>query len=473
MRYRHRGFARGRALLLLAALTTACERTSVIDPPVQATLDAQVRQVVGFWGVMPIGEPPAQTAAMVDLGQALFFDKLLSGNKDVSCGTCHVPGLQLIDGLSLPVGTGGSGEGAARVLGAGREFVPRNAPSLMNTGLGFVYTLWDGRVNEEGFFFGAPAPSGSSPFRSPPGITFPAGLTNLVAAQAMLPVLNRVEMRGKPGDTDVFGNPNELAAAHDTNEQAVWNGTMARLLAIQAYVSKFNAAFPSVQTSQLGFQHAANAIAAFQIHSFTRSNSAFDRFLARDNSALTEEQKHGALLFFGKARCSQCHNGALLGGQQFANIAVPQIGPGVGSAAPLDIGRAEHLPGGPTQNSFYRFAFRVPALRNVELTAPYMHNGAFKTLETVVRHYTNPDSSLRNYDPTQLDPAVRSLYRGDATTINDVARNIDGRLLFPRIVLTPTERQQLVAFLKSLTDPAAMNLASSIPASVPSGLPVR
>ena len=143
----------------------------------------------------------------------------------------------------------------------------------------------------------------------------------------------------------------------------------------------------------------------------------------------------------------------------------------MGAAAPLDIGRAEHMP--VSAQSFYRFAFRVPALRNVELTAPYMHNGAFKTLETVVRHYTNPDSSLRNYDVTQLDPALRTMVRSDAATIADVLKNLDGRFRFSPIRLDDTERKQIVAFLKSLTDPAAKNLASVVPASVPSGLAVR
>jgi cytochrome c peroxidase len=333
---------------------------------------------------------------------------------------------------------------------------------VLNMGLGLFYTLWDGRVNEE-FTPGQ--------FRAPAGVTLPAGLNNLIAAQAMFPILNRVEMRGAPGDVDVDGNPNELAAIHDTNSKAVWQGTMARLLALQEYVAKFNAAYPSVPTGQLGFQHAANAIAAFEISTFTRKNSAFDRYLARDNSALTEEQKRGALLFFGKGQCSTCHQGALLGGRQFVNIGIPQIGPGVGAAAPLDIGRAEHMP--VSSQSFYRFAFRVPTLRNVELTAPYMHNGAYESLERVVRHYTNPDSALRNYDVLQLAPALRAQVHNDAATIADVLKTLDSRFKFSPIQLNGEEQTQIVAFLKSLTDPAARNLASVVPARVPSGLSVR
>jgi cytochrome c peroxidase len=444
-------------------VTTSCEPTKGFTPPPNpGQLDQELRAQLGFWGATEIGAVAAQDPALVDLGRSLFFDKILSGNRDVSCATCHEPDAQMMDGQALAIGTGGAGRAPSRSLGAGREFVPRNAPTLLNMGLGLFYTLWDGRVNEE-FTPGQ--------FKAPTGVALPSGLKSLVAAQAMFPILNRAEMRGKPGDVDVNGNPNEFAAVSDANPNGVWQAAMTRLLAVQEYVAKFNAAYPGLPTSQLGFQHAANAIAAFEIEKFTKKNSPFDRYLARDNSALTDEQKRGALLFFGKGACSTCHQGALLGGRQFSNIGIPQIGPGVGAAAPLDIGRAEHMPVG--SQPFYRFTFRVPTLRNVELTAPYMHNGAFKTLETVVRHYTNPDSSLRNYDVTQLDPALRTMVRNDPATIADVLKNLDQRFKFAPIKLNEEERAQIVAFLKALTDPAAKNLASVVPATVPSGLSVR
>ena len=447
-------------LALLIALT-ACERVSVTDPPTTPTLDAQLRQQLDLWGAMPIGALPPQSPALVDLGQSLFFDKILSGNRDVACATCHDPDTPMIDGLSLAVGTGGSGVASNRALGPGRQFVPRNAPTLINQGLGFVYTLWDGRVNQEW--------SVNDPIKGPAGVVLPSGLTNIVAAQAMLPVLSRVEMRGNAGDTDVFGNSNELASIADSDPAAVWRGVMNRLLAIQEYVAKFSAAYPSVPKAALGFQHAANAIAAFELATMTKTNSPFDRYLQRDNSALTDEQKRGALVFFTRGNCVSCHNGPLLGGQQFANIGIPQFGPGVGAAAPLDIGRAEHI--GPSAQ-FYRFNFRVPALRNVELTAPYMHNGAYRTLESVLRHYTNADSALVNYDVTNLPLELRGTVRKDAATLNDLRLNMDFRVR-TGLKLTPAEQKEVIAFLKSLTDPAAHNLASTIPLSVPSGLSVR
>jgi cytochrome c peroxidase len=242
---------------------------------------------------------------------------------------------------------------------------------------------------------------------------------------------------------------------------------MRRVLTIQEYQAKFGAAYPGIPLTSLNFAHAANAIAAFEVQSFTHANSPFDRFLAGDNRSMSTEEKRGALLFFGKARCSSCHSGPLLGGQSFANVGAPQIGPGVGNAAPLDIGRGEEV-----NFREYKFAFRVQPLRNVELTAPYFHSGAYATLDAVVRHYNNADSAQKNYDASHLTPAVRALYHGDATTKSAVLETLDFRLREP-LRLTTTEQGQLVAFLKSLTDPAARDLSSIAPASVPSGLSVK
>lgn len=443
---------------LLAAV--ACDRT--IDEPVDnlATLDIELRASLRQWGAMPIAPLPQQNPALVSLGQSLFFDKLLSGNRDVSCATCHDMTLSATDGLTLAIGTGATVHGGVRTVGEGRQFVPRNAPSLVNQGLAFFYTLWDGRVNEEGGF---------NQFRGPAGVVFPSGLANLIAAQAMLPVLNRVEMRGNPGDLDVFGNPNELAQISDATPAEVWRATMKRLLAVQEYVAKFNAAFPGTPSTSLGFQHAANAISAFQASMLTRTESRFDRYLSHEDNALTAEEKRGGILFFGKGQCVTCHSGPLIGGQQFANIGTPQIGPGVGAAAPLDIGRGEHIP---NSGGFYNFSFRVPSLRNVELTAPYMHNGAYRTLDAVLAHYTNPDSAQRNYDVSQLDAPLRGMHHGDAATLAKVNETRDFRFR-DGIKLTLGERAQLIAFLKTLTDNRARTLDAAIPSAVPSGLPIR
>lgn len=453
-----RRVALGSALVFAAACGNTIIDGGTTSPPPPATLDDQLRAQFSRWGVVPIGALIAPNPALVDLGRSLFFDRVLSGNRDVACANCHSPLNHGADVLSLSIGTGGSGEGAARSLGSGRQFTPRNAPSLLNSGLAGFYLFWDGRVSSLG---------GPANFRTPAGAALPNGLTNVLAAQAMFPVTNRNEMRGEVGDHDVFGNVNELAAMDSAQFGAIWAGIMQRLVAINGYIAKFNAAFPGVPASSLGFQHAANAIAAFEASAFTFTNSPFDRYLAHDDQALSTEAKQGGLLFFTKARCSSCHSGPLLGGQSFASAGVPQLGPGVGNAAPLDLGQDPQFP-----SQTQRFQFRIPSLRNVELTAPYMHDGAFATLDAVVHHYNDIEKAIRNYDVSQLDPELRTQYRGDAPTIEAILAAASPPLRTP-LGLTETEMHQLVVFLQSLTDPAARDMSALIPASVPSGLPVR
>jgi cytochrome c peroxidase len=452
-----------RALAVLAMLVGAgaCQDDDVSLPTTSApSLDVQVRQAISPWGVVPILPVNAQNPALVDLGRSLFFDKVLSGNRDVSCATCHSPVTSTNDGLALAVGTGAVRTGTTRTPGAGRQFTPRNAPSLLSAGLRPFYIFWDGRVSEEG---------GVARFRTPAGTALPPGVTSLLAAQAMIPVTNRVEMRGVVGDRDVLGNANELALPADDQFAQIWRATMKRVLALSGYVQKFAAAYPGVPQDRIGFEHAANAIAAFETETFTKFDTPFDRYLARDNGALSVEAKQGALLFFGRARCSSCHNGPMLGGQQFASVGVPQLGPGTGKAAPLDVGRGDSsITGFPTAP---RFFFRVPPLRNVELTAPYMHNGAYPTLEVVLRHYSNVDSAVKSYDPGLLPAALRSTYHGEPATVNALLTSVDGRLR--QLALTPEEQKFLIAFLKSLTDPRARDMSTVVPESVPSGLPVR
>jgi cytochrome c peroxidase len=323
----------------------------------------------------------------------------------------------------------------------------------VNSAIGLSYVFWDGRLTRFG--------------PQPPDVVLPFDLPNVLAAQAMLPVLNRREMRGEPGDVDVFGNPNELAQFADTQTAEIWGAVMHRLLVIPEYSRLFREAFPGLSEYNFTFREAAIAIAAFQMDALMRTDSPFDRYLRRDDNALSVEAKRGGVLFFGEARCSSCHNSPLLGGEQFSNTGVPQLGPGVGKAAPLDKGRGELV-----NNEFYQFAFRVPPLRNVELTAPYFHNGSFPTLESVVAHYNDVSTSLRTFDPATLPAALRDSYHGERATIDSIIQHLDFRLREP-LRLTEAQQRDLVAFLKSLTDPAARDLSGIAPATVPSGLSIR
>jgi cytochrome c peroxidase len=419
--------------------------------------DKTLRNQLLEQGVRALLPGPPADPAQVALGQALFFDRELSGNRDVACATCHHPLLHTTDHLAVSLGTGGAGLGPARSKGENRRFIPRNSPDLFTRGVRqWTVLFWDGRV----------AAAGRGRFTTPAGNALPAGLGSVLAAQAMFPVTSVEEMRGDAGDLDVMGRPNELALIPAGQWADIWTAIMARLLTFDEYQALFAAAYPDVPSEQLSFAHAANAIAAFEIDRWTTLDSPWDRYVAGETHALTADQKRGALLFFGRAACGQCHSGPLLSDQKFHNIAVPQFGPGKGASAPLDHGNA--LVTGRAED---RFAFRTPALRNVEMTGPWMHNGAYVRLEDAVRHHLDPRGALLAYDASQLDPALQATLRNDAATVTAVLETLDP-LAQEAIELSDAEIAQIMAFLAALSDPAAVNLSADVPQRVPSGLPV-
>lgn len=421
--------------------------------------DQELRTLLQMHRITPLDPGPMPDPARVELGRLLFFDTVLGGNRNVSCATCHHPAFATSDALPVSVGTGAVGLGPARLQSEHVELIPRHAPDLFNRGAPEWRTMfWDSRVEQH--------PDGS--FTTPAGAALPPGLESVLAVQAMFPVANDAEMRGFPGDHDVYGQPNELAPLAEDDFTAIWDGLMQRLLAIPEYQERFHTVYPDVPADELGFQHAANAIAAFTIAEFTLLNSPWDRYVAGDTTALSESARRGALLFYSDAGCINCHTGNLLTDQEHHNIAVPQVGPGKGTEAPGDFGRARE-----TGIQGERFAFRTPPLRNVALTSPYMHDGAFKTLEASVRHYIVPDESLRTYNVAEhLPPELHATFQNDPVLLDEMLLLMDP-LTLPPADLTDQDVADLVAFLEALTDPAATQLEHVIPASVPSGLPVE
>ncbi|MCA9970951.1 MAG: hypothetical protein KC425_12085 [Anaerolineales bacterium] len=438
--------------LLVAMLLAGCAAGG------EADLDTRVRTAVAAHGVTPLDFGPAQDPARVALGQALFFDKLLSGNRDVSCATCHHPTLASGDALPVSIGTGGRGLGPDRVLGHQRGFIPRNATELFNRGApAWRSMFWDSRVVQ----------NADGSFTTPADELLPPGLENVLAAQAMFPVTSAAEMRGASGDWDVNRQVNELALSTEEDFDLIWRGLMARLLAEPGYVALFAAAYPGVPPAELSFVHAANALAAFEIDAFTLPDSPWDRYLRGDAAALSDAARRGALLFYGDAGCAQCHSGSLFTDQAHHNIGVPQVGPGKGAEAPLDLGRGRE-----TGGQIGRFAFRTPPLRNVAATAPYMHNGAFADLETAVRHHFDPVGSCRAYDETaQLPAALWGTLQDDDVVMLDMLGSVSP-LVRPARALSDAEVVDLLAFLEALTDPAVYALDGVVPTAVPSGLPV-
>ena len=184
---------------------------------------------------------------------------------------------------------------------------------------------------------------------------------------------------------------------------------MDRLGRIQEYRRLFEAAYPGQQFDDMTFAHASNAIAGFLIDRLAFNNSPWDRFLAGDDEALTDVQLQGAKNFMS-ARCSICHNGPAFTDNQFHNVAVAQFGPGKGTARGRDdFGRMRV-----TGHAADRYAFRTPPLRNVELTGPYGHDGAFTGLRDFVDHYSESDIKLRNFDIIELEPLLRGTAAADA-----------------------------------------------------------
>ena len=278
----------------------------------------------------------------------------------------------------------------------------------------------------------------------------------------MFPVTSRDEMRGNRGEVDIFGNKNELAMLVDYKARPIWAGLMKRLLVIPGYVDLFHAAYPDLPTDELGFQHAANALAAYEIEVFTFEDASYDRYLQGDKTALSDEAKQGAVLFYGDAGCSSCHSTGLLTDQKFHNIAVPQIGDGKGREEPFDLGRARE-----TGNDCDRYAFRTPPLRDVAITGPWMHDGAFTTLEAAIRHHLNPTASLQNYDPSQLTTLMKDTCQDQPETLAAIMKWYSPRNASEGVQLSDREMQYLLAFLDSLTAPSAVDLKHTIPDSVP------
>jgi cytochrome c peroxidase len=306
--------------------------------------------------------------------------------------------------------------------------------------------MWDGRVAE-----------GADGLETPLGAALPAGLSGPLAAQVLLPLVARVEMRGH--------GPDELAALPDSETTLIFAAIVARLQAIPGYDSLFRAAFPAVPPESIAIVHVANAIAAFIAERWRADDSPFDRYLAGDNFALNDAERRGAELFFGRALCAACHRGPLLTDQQFHNTGIPVFGPGIPGAGP-DIGRA--VVSGLVED---RYRFRTPPLRNASLTSPYMHNGSLRSFEAVIRHYQNAAAALSAFDTTAVDPRLRSTFDLSPTRVADILTTLDP-ILRGGIPLTDGEVTDLAAFLRALTDPASGVLLGDIPPSVPSGLTV-
>ncbi len=412
------------------------------------------------------------SAEKVELGNMLFYDKILSGNRNDSCATCHHGLAATGDGLSLSIGEGGTGLGVSRDTGfeadAVHERVPRNAPHVFNAGAKEMTVMFhDGRV-----FADASQPSG---FVSPAGDDLPLGLDNTLAAQAMFPVTSGTEMAGQVGENEVA---DQAAAGNLAGVGGVWDLLAKRIQGIPGYVTMFQDSFDDVnQASDITYVHIANALAAFEAVVWRADDSAFDRYLRGNKGAMSPNQIEGMNLFYGEAGCAECHSGKLLGpADSFKSIAMIQLGPGKGdnldgySDGQDDFGH-ERVTG----NVADRFKFRVLSARNVLLTGPWGHAGAYDNLEDLIKHHLDPVTAVVNYDRTQTKLPIRDdLDAIDFTVLDDdnrMSQILASSEITPRS-LTDMQIQRLIDFLDAATDRRSVNLRNEVPRRVPSGLPV-
>lgn len=325
------------------------------------------------------------------LGQALFWDPILSGGKDVACATCHHPTNAYTDGLDLSLGANAIGYGQNRrfLLPNDVLVTKRNSPTILNA-------AFNG-MNSTGDFVPLTAPM------------FWDSRIQSLENQVANPLMTAEEMRG-----------------HAYSEAVTLDSLVARLTKITEYQQLFQKAFGS--SKAITAANISKAIAAFE-RTLIAMNSPYDRYQKGDKTALTEQQIQGMLLFKDEG-CPICHSGPMFSDYKLHVMSVPDND----KLTRSDAGAGN------------TYAFRTPSLRNVGLTAPYMHNGVFQNLKQVMKFYDDigePISQNPHVPVQQLDAKIQ------------------------RIALGNPEQDQLISFLNALTDPS---FDKTIPVRVPSGL---
>jgi cytochrome c peroxidase len=308
----------------------------------------------------------------------LFWDPILSGNRDVACATCHHPQFGYADGLRTAIGTGGHGLGPARTIDPAAPRPTRHAMSVLDT-------AWNGATVDQ------PAP------RAEDAPMFWDNRAHSLEQQARGPLTAANEMMGA-----------------SYVEATIFPELVLRLSAIPDYVARFETAFGP---SSIDEANILKAIGAFE-RTLTNPETSYDRYINGDQTALTAQQKRGLQVLTTNG-CAKCHSGPMFSDFKLHVLRVPDL-PG----ATHDAGDGSNR-------------FRTASLRNVTLTAPYMHNGVFATFPDVFQFYRNAGQGTNDPDLRGVRPP------------------------------TPQEAPDVIAFLRALGDAP---FDASIPTSVPSGL---
>ena len=424
----------------------------------------------------------------IELGKNLFFDSILGLRGDNSCAGCHSPKHGFGDTQSIAIGILNN-----KKVGSNRSG-PRNqrrSPMLLNVAF-FPRLMWNSRFaagsgdpfdNSQGFIF--PFPEGVD--------KFPANdekFKHLLVAQAHIPSTELVEMTGMRGTThtldrkflyldDGRGFKVPDPDPNGNRNDAIREKVLEILNKNKAYKGLFAKAFPDLgPDSRIEFTHIGQALAEFEF-SLTRANAPIDKFARGDKSAMKIAERRGAVIFFGKAGCVNCH---AVGGKSFEmfsdfenhRIGVPQLTPVFGKKtgdvifdgpeSNQDFG-AEQISG----NSEDRYKFRTSPLRNVALQPTFFHDGAFTRLEDAVSHHLDVVTSVRNYNPERA--GVKKDLQILSPVTEPLLENLDPLVKNP-VSLSNQEFNDLVQFLKTgLLDSrvSSKELCKLIPERLPSG----
>ncbi|GAB3333911.1 hypothetical protein GCM10027299_41790 [Larkinella ripae] len=312
-------------------------------------------------------EPPDNptNAPKVELGKYLFYDPVLSGNRDVACATCHQAEFNYAEFLETSIGVNGTGSNSKRQFLTPNTipFVKRNSQSILNTAFNGLTGHGDYDPRLAPMFWDMRASS--------------------LEEQALLPIQTLEEMRG-----------------HAYSEAAILVEVVARLQRIPEYQQRFANAFAG-ESNPIRAENLAKAIAAYE-RTLIANQTRFDRYMRGDSSALSYSEKDGLNLFL-RSGCAKCHNGPMFSDFKLHTLGVP------------DTQNRPETDAGINNN----YAFRTPSLRNLRFTAPYMHSGKFTTLDQVLLFYEdiaggkieNPHVGAHQMDPlaTQLNLKFRDI----------------------------------------------------------------
>lgn len=402
--------------------------------------------------------------AEAKLGQLLFWDPVLSGNRNISCATCHHPRFATGDGVALALGEGGIGLGPDRKPDPSNmpeQRIPRNAPALFNLGAREFTTLFhDGRIEVD-----ATRPSG---LRTPLDEDMMTGFASVLSAQTMFPVLSGDEMAGHYSENDVS---KAVRRGIITGPGGAWDIIAKRVSDIPAYDENFGSVYPEIAAGrEIAFTDISNAIAAFVAFEWRSDDSRFDQHL-RGEEPLNGDALDGMMLFYGDGGCSTCHSGPFQTDHDFHAMGVPQIGPG--KAARFETGASDEGRRRVTGRAEDAYAFRTPSLRNVTATGPYGHDGAYASLVAFLASHVAPARALEDYDRAQVD-LIDLAGAADWIALDDPIEvaAISQAVTTQPVSLSDVDLAKISAFLQNLTDGVAVAGRLGIPQSVPSGLSI-